>query len=60
MGRETKTITVSLQVSRHNSDQDRYDDDAVARLRQEIDNAVAVTRERYPNMTAGYIDVSGP
>jgi hypothetical protein len=60
MGREIKTITVSASVSRHNSDQDRYDDDFVYELRKGIEALVAELRAEYPDTSFGYVDVSGP
>lgn len=41
MGRESREIRVLANVSRHNSEQDRKDDEAVANLRMEIEALVA-------------------
>lgn len=60
MGRELKTITISASVSRHNSEQDRYDDAFMERLREEIDAAVARARSAMPHTSTGFVDVSGP
>lgn len=49
MGYEDKTITVTATVSRHNSDQDRYDDAAVETLREKIAEAVDETTRAHPN-----------
>lgn len=56
MGRETRTISVSGSVSRHNSQQDKDDDQAMEDLRMEIEALVASD----PNYARVVYDVSCP
>lgn len=60
MGRQTKTIQVTTSVSRHNSEQDRIDDEALERLRKKIEEAVTNVQAEYPD--AWYYEpmVDGP
>lgn len=41
MGRQSQRIQIIATVSRHNSEQDKRDDEALANLRMEIDALVA-------------------
>lgn len=60
MGRETKTITISASVSRHNSEVDRYDDAFMDSLRVKIEALIAQHRSERPHGSIGYVDVQGP
>lgn len=41
MGYDTRRITITAAVSRHNSEQDRLDDEALLSLRWELDKLIA-------------------
>lgn len=57
MGREIKTITLSVGVSRHNSEEDRLDDASLEWLRGMIE---ALANCEHAAGRFSYVDVSGP
>lgn len=57
MGRETKTITVTASVSRHNSEQDKIDNDMLEYLRREIQDLVD---DAHAEGAFYHVDVWGP